>query len=428
MVRQNLVSYILTALRKGQKLEEINKFLINAGYDKAEVESSVQYVINSQTRPELAEQQRIQQLSQYIAKQIKGGYQQQAVAKFLISRGYPYYEVNSALQQATLPKKETRFEHKLVVFALIAMFVMTAAVTVMYFKAYTLVGIGVPDKLLDVETEKLTTIVQQGGELAFQVKLINFGYEKRFDVLLEYKIIDRDTQGVVLEKSETLALSTTLENVVRFDMPDTMKTGKYVLRVDATYEDFTATSGFIFDVLSKELAEERIEEIREQVPEIPENVTDLPELAPDVVPDAVPGVPTPITKVPEDKEFYEGLTRTQAFALVKSTSVRDSRRAIEMCKSFELTVNQESCIMMLAKFKKSPAVCGEIESERGQDACYLQLLFELEQFDQCDLIKNAQIKQSCEMMKTTKQAEQLLKEGKEDEIKFLLQTEPVTTS
>ncbi|MBW2964092.1 hypothetical protein KY363_01410, partial [Candidatus Woesearchaeota archaeon] len=186
MVQQNLVSYILTQLRRGARLEDINRFLLEAGYDKAEVESSVQYVINIQTNPKLAEEQRIQQLAAYVQTQLKAGYNQQAISNFLISRGYPYYEVNSALQQATIPKTEVRAEHKLLVFALIAMFIMTSAVTIMYFKAYTLIGIGVPEKLLDVEASQLTTIVQQGGDLTFQVKLINFGYEKRFDVVLHY--------------------------------------------------------------------------------------------------------------------------------------------------------------------------------------------------------------------------------------------------
>ncbi|MBI5880495.1 hypothetical protein HZB90_00015, partial [archaeon] len=172
MVQQNIVSFIISQLKQGKTIEETNKFLIEAGYDKAEVESSVQYTINTQANPRLAEEQRIQQLSSYIQQQTKAGYDLQTISNFLISRGYPYYEVNSALQQVTMPRKEARLEHKLVIFALVAMLIMTGAVTIMYFKAYTLVGIGVPEKLLDVETEKLTTIVQQGGELMFKVKLI----------------------------------------------------------------------------------------------------------------------------------------------------------------------------------------------------------------------------------------------------------------
>ncbi|MFH1669954.1 MAG: hypothetical protein ABIA62_08565, partial [Candidatus Woesearchaeota archaeon] len=280
MVQQNLVSYILGQLRQGRRLEDVNRFLVQSGYDKVEVEAAVQYVINTQTNPEVAEQQRIQQLVGYIQKQLQSGYDKQAVANFLVSRGYPYFEVNSALQQATAPTQELKLHHKAIIFAFIAMFVMTAGVTFMYLKAYTRAGIEIPDQLLDVEVEKLTTLVQQGGDLTFRVKLINFGFDKRFDVVMNYKIINRGTQGTVLEKSETMALSTTMENIVTFAIPETMSPGDYVVRVDAVYQDFVATSGFIFNLISKDIAEEKLKEIQDMMPK-EENVSDIPELAPE---------------------------------------------------------------------------------------------------------------------------------------------------
>lgn len=395
MVQQNIVSYILSQTKQGRSLEEINRFLLEAGYDQAEVESSVQYVINLQTNPKIAEGQRIQQLTKYTQEQINAGYNTQTITNFLISRGYPYYEVNSALQQATASPKEIKTEHKLVVFALITMFVMTTAVTLMYFKAYTLIGIGVPEKLLDVEAEKLTTIVQQGGDLTFQIKLINFGYEKRFDVVLEYKIVDRDTQGTVLEKSETVALSTTLENIVKFDIPAEMKPGKYVLRTDAKYKDFVATSGFIFDILPKELAQEQIEAIRKQVPNTTENASTIPELAP-AVPEQVPEtVPIPAST---EKKFYEGkTTRQQAFEMVKATSVRDPQRAINMCNEFTLSANKYACIITIADYRKNPILCQSIEDDQQRDNCYVQIAISTGVADACNQIQDPNVKQSCQM-------------------------------
>jgi len=407
MVQQNIVSFIISQLKQGKTIEEINKFLIEAGYDKAEVESSVQYTINTQANPRLAEEQRIQQLSLYVQQQTKAGYDLQTISNFLISRGYPYYEVNSALQQVTMPKKEARLEHKLVIFALVAMFLMTSAVTIMYFKAYTLIGIGVPEKLLDVETEKLTTIVQQGGELMFKVKLINFGYEKRFDVTMNYKIIDRETQGTVLEKSETLALSTTLENVIKFDIPEDIKAGKYVLRADATYKEFTATSGFIFDILPKEIAKERIEEIRKIVPEMKENITEIPELAPEV-PEVPVERPTPIP-APE-KPFYEGKTRQQAFEMVKAVSVREPQRAADMCKTLTLKQHQEDCIITIAKFKKDAAYCQFLE-QKSQDRCIFELIVEIKDPAVCPQIKDSGLRGTCELLTKAGKVQQLISEN-----------------
>jgi hypothetical protein len=431
MAQQNIVSFILSQRKQGKQLEEINRFLLEAGYEKSEVASSVQYVMNLQANPRLAEEQRIQQLSGYIQKQLNAGYDVNTISNFLTSRGYPYYEVTSAVQQLQQPKKEAKIEHKLLVFALIAMFLMTTAVTVMYFKAYTKIGIGVPEKLLDVEAEKLTTIVQQGGELVFQTKLINFGYEKRFDVLLTYKVIDRDTQGAVLEKSETVALSTTLENIVKFNIPEDIKPGNYVLRVDAQYKEFTATSGFIFDILPKEMAAEKIEEIRKQLPTA-ENITKIPELGSE----APTQEPTPETKpvpipAPEEKLFYEGKTRQQAFEEVKAVSVRDPTRAISMCNEFRLSANKQACITMLAEFKKTPAVCEEITDLGQRDNCYVQIAMATGIASACAQVQDARVKQSCEMVLFTKKVPQITPQTDKETIykemaPFGLQTTPTT--
>ncbi len=437
MVQQNLVSYILTQMRQGKTLEELNRFLIGAGYDKTEVESSIQYVLNTQTNPKLAEEQRIQQLTDYIQKQLQAGFQQQAISNFLVSRGYPYYEVNSALQQATLPKREEKVQHKMLILALIMMFVMTSAVTFMYFKAYTKFGFEVPEKLLDVEAEKLTTLVQQGGTLDFRVKLINFGYERRYDVALSYKIIDRQTQGTVLEQTETLALSTTLENIVKFDIPETMKPGKYVLRVDATYQEFTATSGFIFEVLPKELAQEKIDEIKKMIPE-EENATEIPELEPEEkTPVTLPVTPpavntttptqTPVQPAPTgEAPFYEGKTREQAFEMVKAVSVREPQRAIEMCKSFEYIGNIEQCLMMLAQFKKDSIYCEQIEKVLSKDNCYIDTARATGNFEFCNQVTTSQLKQNCKMLSFVADAKKSAQSGESLPNPFGLLVSPPT--
>jgi hypothetical protein len=411
MVQQNIVSYILTQLRQGQKLEEINDFLLKAGYDKAEVESAVQYVINTQSNPKLAEEQRIQQLTRYIQEQLKTGYTSQVVANFLISKGYPYYEVNSALQQATMPRHEIRVEHRAVAIAAIFMIMVAAGILVMYFKAYTLIGIGMPEKLLDVQTEKLTTIVQQGGEITFNVKLINFGYEKRFDVLLEYKVIERDTNTVVLQKSETAALSTTLEKIVKFSIPEDLKAGNYVVRVDAKYKEYTATSGFIFEVLPKDVAKERLEEIRKQAPVAPVNVTEIPELMPENATPSVPTTPTPTPiPAPGEKKFYEGLTKQQAFEMVKAASVRDPERAVSMCKTLTIPQNIEECIKTIVTFKKNAVYCTFLSQDK-QDLCIFELVMQTQQYEFCDQIKDANMKNSCQIMAKSGKVQELSEKG-----------------
>jgi hypothetical protein len=429
MVQQNIVSYILFQLKQGKSLEELNKFLLSAGYDSSEVESSVQYVLNLQSNPKLAEEQRIQQLVEYIKKQVSAGYDYQTIANFLLSRGYPYYEVNSAMQSTVAPRKPVFSEHKIFALALVAMFVMTSAVILIFIKSYFNIDFGIPEQLLDVEAERLTTVVKQGSDFSFQVKLINFGYEKRFDVVLNYKIIARETQTVVLEKSETVALSTTLENIVKFEIPDVMKTGSYVLRVDAVYGDFTATAGFIFDVLPKELAEEQLKEMLKKIPDI-KNVTEIPELSEDGAAKQVEKIPAQETK---SKPFYEGKTKKEAFELVKTVSVREPERALEMCNEFRLSSIRESCVLNIASFKNIPSLCDSIQSQRDKDACYLQLAIKSKDTTACAKIIDSNVKQSCQLASTTKQLQSSPKQQSPKEIydkmaPFLLKATPAQQS
>ncbi len=431
MVQQNLVSYIITQMRQGKKLEDINKFLLQAGYNAAEVESSVQYVINTQTNPQVAEQQRIEQLAGYIQKQLSAGYDQKTIANFLITRGYPYYEVNSALQQATIPKKEMKIEHKLFIFAILAMLVTTSALTFFYFKAYTQIGVGMPEQLLDVETEKLTTLVQPGGELTFQVNLMSFGSGQRYDVLLEYKLIDRDTDVVVLEKMETVALSTTVEKIEKFEIPQDMRPGKYLLRVDAIYQDFTATSGFVFDVVPLEQAEKIREEVKEMLPEENKTEEEVVSEVPteqDVVP--IPPAPTqPVVAPPEGEIWYEGKTRQQALELVKAVSVREPERAISMCNEFTLGANRQACIMTLAEFKQNPAYCESLTDDRSKDNCYVQIALNTGMKGSCENIHDSNVRQSCELMLIAKGAEKPGGQIDADTMKeklFGVTTKPVT--
>ncbi|MBW2965072.1 hypothetical protein KY363_06450, partial [Candidatus Woesearchaeota archaeon] len=254
---------------------------------------------------------------------------------------------------------------------------------------------------------------------------INFGYEKRFDVVLHYQVLDRETQTTVLEKSETVALSTTVENIVKFDIPKDFKTGKYVLRVDATYNDFTATSGFIFDVLPEQVAKETIEKILANVTK-KENISEIPELAPNVtagVSNVTAAKPTPITAAPEEK-FYEGLTRKQAFERVKAVSVREPQKAIDMCKSFEYEGNVEQCLIELAKFRKHEMFCEEIAKNVSRDRCYTELAKDTGLATYCDKILNQNVKSACKMFSLAENIQKAGNAGNQEELFSLMVTIP----
>ncbi|HII71717.1 TPA: hypothetical protein HA265_03100, partial [Candidatus Woesearchaeota archaeon] len=385
------------------------QFLLDAGYDKAEVESSVQYVINTERNPELAEQQRIQQLANYIQTQVGRGYDRHVIVNFLIQRGYPYYEVNSAINIIKAPPAEAKIEHKLGLLALVTVILVTVGIGIFYFSAF--MEPAVPAKLLDVTTNKLTTIVKPGDELNFQVNIVNLGEIRRYDVVLNYEILEKSTNDVVAQIGETVAISTSTQRVVSVPIPKNAKPGKYLLKAVASYEEFNATSGFLFELLPEAEAVAIEKEVEALIPEEVKEVVPAPELpapeVPVVAPPVPPTVPAPTPTLPEvtvpktEEDIFRSKTRAEAIEYVKAISIRDPAKAISLCKSFQYDSQQGQCIIELARFKKDPAYCMNINTTVSRDSCIMQLAVETGDTSACDKISDANIRLGCDILKNS---------------------------
>ncbi|MBI5698680.1 MAG: hypothetical protein HZC29_09450, partial [Thaumarchaeota archaeon] len=97
-------------------------------------------------------------------------------------------------------------------------------------------------KLLDLSTEVLTTKVNPGQILRYRVQMFNLGTEERYDVYLNYEIIELATNKTVIAKDETIALQTSLSVVRGIDLPITLSSGEYQLKTTARYDNASATS------------------------------------------------------------------------------------------------------------------------------------------------------------------------------------------
>ncbi|MBT5021604.1 hypothetical protein HOK51_11255 [Candidatus Woesearchaeota archaeon] len=443
MVQKNLVDYLFSQIKKGKSVYEVKDFLINSGYDKAEVESSVEYVINLWKNPQIAEQQRIQQLSYYIQEQIHAGYNLAMIKKFLVSRGYPFYEIENASKLITQPAVEHKIEHKLIVVALIAMIMMTGVLTFFYAKSFLIDGIpSQTDQLLDVKAEKITTLVIPGEDLVFKVDLINLGEANKFDVELKYSVIDRDLDKVVLSQSESVAIVTSTQRAVVLEIPADLKPGDYVLRADAFYGEQIATSGFIFEIKSGDEADKIVQDVLDKFKPVNEsekleqNLTDINintsepvELDMPVLPDTSiddkketesdQDVPIVTPEQVDKEDIIKGLSKAEATEIIKQVSTRDFERAVDMCKSFTYEGTQNNCLIELAGFNKDEKYCDEIDKETYKDSCYTQLVFEHQKYELCDQVNNPKVKQSCGMFKQLNNMQQAVESGDNEQAKKL---------
>ncbi len=416
MVQQNTVAYILSQMRQGKSLEEINAFLIDAGYDKQEVESSIQYVINLEKNPRVAEQQRIQQLADYMKQQVSRGYDMNVVSNFLISRGYPYYEVNSAINLIKSPKQEVKVEHKLAVIALITIIMVSVGLGIFFLA--NMGNSSLPSKLLDVSTNKLSTLVKAGSDLNFQVNVVNLGKVQRYDVVLSYEVIDKSSGRIVSHQSETVAISTSTQRVVSVPIPQNTKPGKYLLKATASYEEFNATSGFLFEVVGAEEAAALEKKVESLLPkEVETNassnasfngtkvLSNVSSLIPSVVPERPESVPAQETIVPKtDKDIFLAKSKADAIEYVKAVSVRDPNKAVSLCRLFAYESQQTECLTALARYKKDPAYCLNANETLSKDSCLIQIIMETKKTDSCSLITDPNIKFSCDMLASTESA------------------------
>ena len=333
------------------------------------------------------------------------------IKNFLISRGYPYYEIDSAINIIATPKRELKTEHKMGIVAAVMIILILSISSVFYYKLVVEIQ-PIPQKLLDVETEKITTIPEKGGDLIFQVNLVNFGNLIMYDILLKYSIIDKSTNQVITEKDETVAISTTLQKVGKLIIPKDIDPGSYILRVDAIYNNFTATSGFIFEIVEEGVAQKIIDDVKKKYPvnitnettqnKTVQNVTKKEIIKKEVSEDKLKpkkfakGTNIPIRIVEKKKTSFDGMTRSQAIELAKMISIREPDRAISMCNEFEIESNVYSCILEVSKYKKDGSYCSKIKTTSFRDSCYMQMVIETKDEKTCEGIADTTIKTSCE--------------------------------
>jgi hypothetical protein len=104
------------------------------------------------------------------------------------------------------------------------------------------------ERLLDVKVEPITPAVQPGENLKFQISLYNLGTVKRVDVTARYSVRGVETEKLIAEREETMAVETTFSEQRQIKIPETAELGKYTIEVVAYYDNKTASSLATFDV------------------------------------------------------------------------------------------------------------------------------------------------------------------------------------
>ena len=94
--------------------------------------------------------------------------------------------------------------------------------------------------------------IAPGEVLPVSVKLVNFGSQKRVDVIINYKILDNDNKEIYSE-SETVAVETTASFIKQIRLPDAVSHGQYTVEtiLNYPYQTQPAVSDFKITVEEK---------------------------------------------------------------------------------------------------------------------------------------------------------------------------------
>jgi hypothetical protein len=96
------------------------------------------------------------------------------------------------------------------------------------------------DELLDMEVDPVFSVVEPGDELRVETFLSNEGFSRNVDVNVTIELIDPDDNEVITRKRNTLAIGTTLTEVVELDVPEDTERKQYEIRGIAEYTNIDA--------------------------------------------------------------------------------------------------------------------------------------------------------------------------------------------
>jgi len=103
----------------------------------------------------------------------------------------------------------------------------------------------------NTEHKNTTNKIAPGEILPVSIELSNFGSDKRVDVIIIYKILDRNNNEVY-SQSETVAVETTASFIKRIQLPNTIKPGQYTVVSSLNYPHQESPAVSSFQILVEE--------------------------------------------------------------------------------------------------------------------------------------------------------------------------------
>jgi len=382
------------------------------------------------------------ELSDYIAKQIKQGYDANTIRDYLLKSGYSEADVDSAMKEIYSGKK---IPPKAAIIILIAVIVIAAAALVIY--KYS----SVAEKPLNFELKGIVTNAMPGGRISFSKSFMNF--ERGRQIKVENEILNSKTKEIIMSQQE----SGTIEDVQKkteITLPSRILPGNYILKSTAIQGELTKSATLSFRVYQqdqkivppdKQPVNRTIKPVENNCPEncddnnkctenscneltgyqcqyikitpccgnfeceVGENYNSCQEdCAKPVDPGELVGL-SPWEKLEkikdiartEDKKAAENCKQLgqqvyidQCLLNVGEVSLKD-----DYCSGISETRTKDVCLSKIAELANRKELCDMISAENRRDSCYMGFVMNSKDYSVCDKVANPYLKQSCDSLR-----------------------------
>jgi hypothetical protein len=110
--------------------------------------------------------------------------------------------------------------------------------------------VGEEKALVEVKVEAISKEIKTDNPVRFHISLYNLGFKGRLDLRLIHRIKEIETERIITQQEEEMAMETSL-SLVRVFQPENinMDAGRYSVETEVRYNDRSASSEDVFEVV-----------------------------------------------------------------------------------------------------------------------------------------------------------------------------------
>ncbi len=442
-IDQRFIDYLKEQLRRGVTEEDLKEYLLRKGYRRERIEEGLEEVKREeQAEKEGGESRDLHdQIYNYLKKYYSQGYDLVELRSHLINQGYPSKTIDRAIEEVTkgeteqkretTEKKKTReqrrteekkvkekkekkqtskdkkvkHEHHIpwrTTVKVAGIFLGVAVVAVLTF--FFLKNMS-QKRMLDVSVTTDQIEVSPGEKLYYTVELFNLGEKERFDVRLEYKILDSEN-NVEFSKEDTVAIETSQKFNRDLPLSSDLERGEYKLRIYAKYRGETSTAYTSFKV--REESERRAEEEEDQggVTEGTEQNRTREETE-EQGEEQAGGQGGREQNITIDEQVEEGQAEEVGeelnFEKIGEEALNNPGEAGASCAGAERQGLKDTCYSFVASKSNQSYYCDKIEDTYTRDNCYVEFIMEGD-LSVCGEIEDESYSKVCEQMEKIPEA------------------------